>query len=242
MPKRVLAVIFGIVLFLAGASAAVAGGALMLIFGSDSTLSSNGVPLTTRTTALVASMDDIKDARGFAAAVGQPTLRLSVNGTGRDVFIGVGPADAVDKYLAGASIDRVTDLEVDPFKLKTTPRDGSGTPAPPRAQTFWTADASGSNASFNWKISDGSHRLVVMNADASPGVNATGSVGLHVPNLFAIGLGTLIGGVVIGLIGLTLFIIGVRTRQNPPPGPPNAAYPGAPGYPPAAPRDQAAPL
>lgn len=237
MAKRVLAVVFGIILFLVGAGAAVAGGALMVLFGSDNTISSGGAPLSTQTTALVAPMDDIKDTKGFAAAVGQPTLRLSLTSTGGDVFIGVGPAAAVDQYFAGASIDRVTDLEVDPFKLKTVPRDGSATPAAPGVQTFWTVRASGSTAALNWKISDGSYRLVVMNADASTGVNASGSVGLNVPNLFAIGIGTLIGGVVIALIGLALLIIGVRMRPNPPPAMPMAAaYPATPGYPSVAPR------
>ena len=145
MGKRMLVMILGIILFLVGASAAVAGGALMIVFGTDSTLASGPEGLSTQKTALVASMNDIKDTNGVASVVGQPTLRLSVSGSGRDVFIGVGPAAAVDRYLAGSAIDRVTDLEVDPFRLKTVPRDGSATPAAPATQTFWTARSSGAS-------------------------------------------------------------------------------------------------
>jgi hypothetical protein len=227
--------VFGIILFLIGASAALGGGALTVIFGADSTITSGHESLATQKTALVVSMNDIKDTNGFATVVGRPTLKVTVNGAGRDVFVGIGPAAAVDEYLAGTSIDRVTDLEVDPFKLKTSPRDGSATPAPAGAQTFWTARGSGSTASLSWKVSDGSYRLVLMNADAAPGANAAGRVELKVPGLFAIGLSILCGGVVVGLIGLALLIIGVRMRPyGRPPVPAGAGYPGAPGN--AAPR------
>ncbi|MDT4971746.1 MAG: hypothetical protein QOG22_1889 [Pseudonocardiales bacterium] len=229
MAKRMFVMVFGVILFLIGASAAIAGGALMVIFGADSTIASGREPLSTQRTALVVSMNDIKDTNGFATVVGQPTLRLSIDGVGRDLFVGIGSAAAVDQYLAKVSIDRVTDLEVDPFKLKTSPRDGAATPAAPGAQTFWTARGSGSTAELNWKVSDGSYRLVVMNADASPVVNAAGLVELKVPSLFAIGIGILCAGVVVGLVGLALLIIGVRMgpyRQ--PPAPVGAGYPGAP--------------
>lgn len=232
MAKRMLVMVLGIILFLVGASAAVAGGALMLVFGSDSTISSGQEPLTTTTTALVASMNDIKDTNGVASTVGEPTLRLSAVSSTRDVFIGIGPAAAVEQYLAGSSIDRVKDLDVDPFTLKTTLRPGTATPADPAAQTFWTARGVGPNPSLSWKVQDGSHRLVLMNADASPGVTVNGSVQLKVPNLFGIGIGILAGGVVVGLIGVGLLIAGVRMHQYRPPatsaGP---GYPG-PGYPP----------
>ncbi|MGH8859969.1 MAG: hypothetical protein ACRDVG_01835 [Jatrophihabitantaceae bacterium] len=219
MGKRVVVLVLGVIVLLVGAIAAVGGGALMVAFGTDSTLASGQQPLSTQKVALVASMDDIKDTNGVAAVIGRPTLRLSLAGSGHDVFIGIGPAAAVDRYLAGRAIDRVTDLEADPFRLKTVARDGSGTPAAPCTQTFWTVQSRGANASFTWKITDGSYRLVVMNADASPGVDATGSVGLKVPNLFAIGLGVLIGGVVLALVGVALLMLGARMRRHPSPAP-----------------------
>jgi hypothetical protein len=230
MAKRMFVMVVGVILFLIGASAAVAGGALMVIFGADSTIVSGHKPLSTQRTALVVSMNDIKDTKGFATVAGRPTLRLAVDGSGRDLFVGIGSAAAVDQYLARVSIDRVTDFQVDPFKLKTSPRDGSTTPAAPGAQTFWTVRGSGSTAALNWKLSDGSYRLVLMNADASPGVNAAGSVELKVPGLFAIGIGILSAGVVLGLVGLALLIIGVRTQPYGPPGAPiGAGLSGASG-------------
>jgi hypothetical protein len=137
------------------------------------------------------------------------------------VFIGIGPASAVERYLANAPIDRVTDFDVDPFRLTTEPRAGTARPAPPGEQSFWTVRADGTNATVDWKITDGSYRLVVMNADGSPNVAATSAVALTIPHLFGIALGALIGGVVLALVGILLVILGARTRPDraPPRGP-----------------------
>lgn len=79
-------------------------------------------------------------------------------------------------------------------------------------------------------MSDGSYRLVVMNADASPVVNAAGLVELKVPSLFAIGIGILCAGVVVGLVGLALLIIGVRMGPySQPPAPAGAGRRRLPG-------------
>jgi hypothetical protein len=110
------------------------------------------------------------------------------------------------------------------------PRDGSVHSAPPTSQPFWTTRASGTTASFDWKITDGSYRLVVMNADGSATVNTHGRVGLTVPHLFAIGLGILIVGLVIAVIGIGLFILAMRLRRaSRPTAPLTPAYPATSG-------------
>jgi len=217
MAKKVIALVLGALLLIGGAVLAVGGIVLMAAFGRDGTLTSPSERLATPTTALVAALDDIEGTSGVAAGAGTPALRLSVTGSGSAVFVGVGPAAAVDRYLAGSRIDRVTDLEVDPFALKTVRQDGNATPGAPDSQTFWTARASGPVASLNWKITDGSYRLVVMNADARPGVQADGRFTLAIPHLFGIGLGILIGGLILCLIGALLLVLGVRTRSRPAP-------------------------
>ena len=217
MAKRVISIVLGSILLLGGGAVAVGGAALMIVFGSDSTAASGQHRVTSQRVALVSAIDDIQDTHGYASVVGHPTLRLSATRTNRNVFIGVGPAAAVERYLAGAPIDRVTDLEVDPFRLTTRARPGSTTPSAPAAQSFWTTSDSGTSASITWKISDGSYRLVVMNADATPGVAADSDAALTIPHLFAIGLAALIGGAVVAIAGLILIIIGARMRQSRPP-------------------------
>jgi len=215
MINRVLAIAVGLVLALGGAVVAFAGGALMFLLGSDSTLTTGQEQVTTSTSALVTPIDDIAGTRGVTAALGAPVLRVSATGTSRQVFIGVGPAAAVDSYLAGAAIDRVRDLELDPFALRSDRREGSARPGSPEAQTFWLAKGSGTNPSLNWKIRDGSYRLVVMNSDASPGVSIDGRFGLTVPHLFGFGISALVGGAVATFIGVLLFVFGLRTPRRP---------------------------
>lgn len=214
MARRVIVIVLGTVVFLAGAAVAVGGAALMIVFGSDSTAASGQHRVASPRVALVAAMNDIQDTNGFASVVDQPTLRLTATSTNREVFVGIGPAVAVERYLAGASIDRVTDLEVDPFRLTTRARPGSMTPALPAGQSFWTTSPSGRSAGITWKISDGDYRLVIMNADAAPGVAADARAALTIPHLFTIGLVALIGGAVVAIGGLVLIIIGARMRTT----------------------------
>ena len=221
MVKRVVVIVIAALLLVGGGVAAIGGGLLMTLFGSDNTLTSGVHRVSTPTSALVTALDDIKDTNGFGATVDKPTLRISIPSSDRPAFIGIGRAADVDRYLAGAAFDKVTDLEVDPFKLKTVRQNGTVQPTPPAEQTFWVARGSGPNASLNWKISDGTYRLVVMNADATAGVGANGRFGLTIPHLFAIGVGILAAGIVAALIGVALLVIGVRMRprsQIPPAG------------------------
>jgi hypothetical protein len=224
MVKRVIVIVLAVLLCLGGGLLAVAGGALMAVFGSDNTLRSGSHPASTDTSALVTATGDINGANGFATSVDQPTLRVSVTGTGRDVFIGIGPAAAVDQYLAGSAVDKVTDLDVDPFRLRTVRQPGSEPPAPPVEQTFWTARGTGRTASIDWKIHDGSYRLVVMNADASPGVNVDGQFTLAIPHLFAIGMGLLIAGIIGLLAGVVLLIVGIRMTSRRQPSVPGSGF------------------
>lgn len=218
MVKRVVVIVIAVLLLVGGGVAAIGGGLLMTLFGSDNTLTSGVHRVSTTTSALVTALDDIKDTNGFGATVDKPTLRISVASADHPVFIGIGRAADVDRYLAGAAYDKVTDLEVDPFRLKTVRQDGTSRPAPPAEQTFWVARGSGSNASLDWKISDGTYRVVMMNADASTGVGLNGRFGLTIPHLFAFGIGILIAGIVAVLIGITLLVVGVRMRPSSPAG------------------------
>ena len=131
MTKRIVFIVLGTLLIVLGALTAIAGTALLVLFRGSDTLSSGTEHAATQTVALVTRLDDVQGASGPGDTAGTPSITLSETSSGRDVFIGIGPAAAVDRYLAGAPIDRVTDLEVDPFKLKTVLRDGSATPQPP---------------------------------------------------------------------------------------------------------------
>jgi hypothetical protein len=94
----------------------------------------------------------------------------------------------------------VTDLEIDPFRLERKPRSGAAHPAPPRRQEFWVAQGSGPEATLDWKVRDGSYRLVLMNADASRAVRVSGDVALTLPHLSRVAW-VLVGAGVLAMMG-----------------------------------------
>jgi hypothetical protein len=214
MTKRIVVLVISVVLLLVGASVAVAGGALMAVFGSDNTLAAGPERVSTDTSALVVVMDDIHGSNGFATTVDDPTLKITDTSPGRDAFIGIAPKSDVDRYLANVAVDKATDFDVDHFRFKTDRQEGSTRPSSPAAQLLWTARGSGRQATLDWKITDGSYRMVLIYADASPGVAVNGRFALTMPHLFGIGLAILIGGIIAAVIGVVLLIVGIRMRPR----------------------------
>jgi hypothetical protein len=207
----------GAVLLVIGALAAIAGGALMALFGSAGTLSSGLQRVSTPTRALVSPASSIQGTSGAQTVLGSVRLRITATpiAAGRHLFLGIGPANAVDRYLSGASYDVATNVSVAPYHLTVARHRGTGTPAPPEAQSFWVAKASGDHPALTWTVTSGSYRVVAMNTDAAAPVAFNGGLDLTIPHAFAIGIGLLIGGIVLILIAITLLVLGARARPRP---------------------------
>jgi hypothetical protein len=228
MGKKIVVIVISVLLLLLGAGFTAAGGALMALFGSDNTATSGQQHLSTQTAALVATADDINGTNGFATTVNEARLQVTVTNPAREVFVGVGPKAAVEQYLAGVAIENVRDFSLDPFRLRTVVRSGNTQPAAPTNQSFWAAQGSGRQATLDWKITDGSYELVVMNSDATPSVAVDGRFALTIPHLFAIGIAVLVVGILILAGGVVLLVVGIRMHSRP--GPTAAAADaGAPG-------------
>ena len=211
MSKRTALIAAGIILTVGGGVVAAGGGALVAAVGSDSTLTSDHHAITSQTSALVTDEGNINDFD--AGFLGHPGIKLSFSGSDKPVFVGVGPADEVDRFLAGAEVETVTDFDVRPFELTTTVHEGTKPLASPLDQSFWVAQAEGTSAAATtWKIHDGSYRVVVMNVDGSPGIDVDGRFGLHVPRLTAVGRTLLGSGLGVLLIGVAVLILGLRSR------------------------------
>lgn len=226
---RTLPAIGGGMLATVGAVLAIAGGATFAVFGSDGRVATGNHDLSTQTSALVSDVAEIDGMGDLDNAFGDPKLSLGLDTSGgKDVFVGVGPKADVDRYLAGAQIDRVTDVDLDPYNLDRERRDGNATPARPADQTFWTASASGAEtASLKWKVRDGDYRFVVMNADGSRGVSTDGNAGLTVPHLPGIAAATGIAGLLIAAMGVFVLVAVLRDPRDR--GPRNPAVPASPG-------------
>src|SRR2546423_9004262 len=143
-----------------GRVVALGGGGILAIGGSDGTFSSGHRDVSTGTSALVSQVAKINGTADVTSVLGHPRVKISADSVRGDknVFVGVGPKAQVDRYLAGAPIDKGNDFEVDPWSLDKTRRKGTSKPQPPATQSFWVAKSAGSTPPIDRKVRDGNYR------------------------------------------------------------------------------------
>ena len=215
-PKRSTGwIVVGAVIIISGFLTAISGGALLALFGSDRVLSSGQHQVSTPTTALVADLGRITDIDDFQYVTGSPTLHVTAdNNAEGPIFIGIGRADEVDRYLAGVATDRVTDLELSPLELNSVRHAGSGIPRAPAEQNIWVASSTSSDAELSWEIRDGHYEVVMMNADGSANVQAQTRIGVSLQDSTALWSLVIVVGVVIMVIGGVVVIAASRRGSN----------------------------
>jgi hypothetical protein len=217
--SRRAGIIVGCCLLAVGSLVTLSGVVLLVAFGSAAGLHTGPHPLTTSSRALVSSVAEISNAGTSDAVLGRTRIDLSATTRGGDrgAFVGIGPADAVDRYLAGAPIEVVTDFEVAPFRLTTSPRAGSATIGAPGSEDFWVARAEtrSGTAALSWSVRDGDYRMVFMNADGSPVVNVDGQFGIVVPLARPLSLAVLVVGLVLLAGGGLALFLGLRAPTGP---------------------------
>jgi uncharacterized protein DUF4389 len=141
------------------------------------------------------------------------TVRVSVTAVDppAPVFVGVAAANDVDAYLASVSRAVVGNFAEGTIDRSTI---GERAPAAPAAQRFWVASTVGSGTQvLDWKPDQGAWTVVVMNADARPGVSVRAEAGATFPPLGAIATGLLVAGGV-ALIGGALFVLVAVSRSR----------------------------
>jgi len=237
MAKKVILIILGALLTLCGIAGVCGGGALLGVGGSGGQIRSGYHGISTPTTAFVSDPTKVENSSNVRTEGGDTSLLLDGRNSAKPLFIGVGPTSQVDRFLAGSPYESITNVNFSPFRLTSTTVDGGSRPAAPGDQSFWVARATGADPQLRWKIADGDYKVVVMNADASQGLNLQARIGIKAPVLGGVGIGLLIGGIVVALGGIALLIWGIRTRRRNDPqdlvntGGYTPAYPGTGGYP-----------
>jgi hypothetical protein len=220
--KRLTRFLPGATLAVIGSLAAIAGGGLLAAFGTDGRLASGPQLLSTPTSAIVSPIANIKNTSGVANVIGQPTLRISaspVQGTAA-VFIGIGRAADVDRYLAGVATQEVSNLSVEPYSITGTRHGGRASAQPPTTQRFWVAQASSTRAAgINWTVRDGQYRVVIMNANGHGGFATTSAIAITIPNIAHYALAGLFLGLLIAGGGTALLIRATRQPRNGSPSP-----------------------
>jgi Domain of unknown function (DUF4389) len=217
---RVALVVLGSIVALLGAGLLVAGGGLLW---ADQTKRDEAGFLTTPTerfaTSSYAITSETVDLAGAEAEGADWALSEDVLGNVRlrgespegEVFLGIGRAREVERYLRGVEHDEITDLEFDPFTVDYRRITGERPRGAPTGEDFWAASAAGAGVqTLTWEAESGEWSVVVMNADGSAGVAADLSAGAEANFLLWLAIGLLVAGALLLVGGAAMVYFGAR--------------------------------
>jgi len=157
--------------------------------------------------------------------LGTVRIRVTPVSAGRSpLFVGIGRSRDVDRYLAGVKHSVISDF----FGSREEGVGGGTARSDPGAQHFWVASSSGPGArTLKWDPRGGSWSVVVMNANARPGIGVRADLGARMPAVLWIAIGLLIAGLLF-LVGGGLLIVGaIRGGRAGTAGAPVEAPPGS---------------
>jgi hypothetical protein len=167
--------------------------------------------------AIVTEELEVDDVPGWVVdRDGAGKVRLQVSS--RDdapVFVGIARSDDAAAYLGGSEHATLTDVDYSPFRPSYREHEGDRTPAPPAEQGFWETSAHGPGTqTLTWDVDNGSWSIVVMNDDASAGVDAGVRAGVKVPWLAPVGWSAIGGSLLLLAVAGGLIYLGARTPRN----------------------------
>ena len=208
---------FGLVLSLAGlilAGLAAAAGSGLVAQRDGRFLSAptqryavDSYALTTTNLRVVVDEDLPPAGRSVAEAM----VQVTPADPGRPVFVGIAAQSDVAAYLDQVRTSQLTQVRFDPFRPSYRETVGSRTPAPPGQQPFWAVSASGSGTQrIAADLRSGDWVVVVMNADASPGVVADLTVGVRSELLAPVAVSLGAGALLVLTMGVVLLVTGAE--------------------------------
>ena len=238
---RVFGIIVGALIALCGIAPVLAGVGIVgyLKDGTGLEIPIKGFEAPKRAVAIVSPTFSL-DTNDLPSEVSDSAILLTITpppGEG-PLFIGLGPATAVNRYLRRASIARVEQTDegasADGSATAPNPQDAlqEGVPVrlvldpgprtsvpPPATRKFWTRTVTNDSGEITLTAADlqGTDlRVVVMRADGKPGIAADASLRFRIPILVTIGWVSLITGLVTIAIGVGLILLIVLRKQKPP--------------------------
>jgi len=176
---------------------------------SEGFINSKPVGLKTETYAITTPPAEVEIEIPGPIDVGAvATLRISAENRNleKGVFVGLAEVADLDGYLSDVAYDEIVELEAEPFEVTLETHPGVAAPQTPAAQAFWTASTHGIGPqTLTWDVESGDYAVVLMNEDASSGVEVETVVGTRVPVIRPVGTSLLIGGGIVLVFG-TLMI------------------------------------
>jgi Domain of unknown function (DUF4389) len=218
---RITAVVVGSLLLLGGIGTAL--GATAVLTADQAGRDGDGflnTPAHTFTGSGYALVFDPVEVRGEAttvgAVLGDVRVHATGSGPGSGVFVGIGPADAVEGYLATVERERIVGMRAG-GQAEQQRLPGGAPAGPPGRQSFWVASAAGPGPQqLTWAATEGRWAAAVMNADGSRPVVAELSAGATAPGLRWVWTGMYIGAGIGLLAGIALVLIGTLRRRPAP--------------------------
>jgi hypothetical protein len=217
---RITSLVIGSILIL-GSLGSLAGGIAALIFDRTQRDAAGFVTVgpervTTSAFALTTEGSDfIVPEPGWRAAraiVGTVRIRITPAGSSEAVFVGIAEAADVQAYLG--TVERATPIDLGGTNTYRTFA-GVAPDGVPAAQQIWATSASGTGPqTVEWEVQPGSWVAVVMNQNATAGVDVRADVGARVPALAWIAAGLLACGAVALALGIVLVNIPIRKSNK----------------------------
>ena len=218
--RKVLLLVFGVVVLLIAAGLIVVGGALLwansALTDSEGFYTTHTVHLEKESHAIVTEPTHVDLRTGLIWSWGD-LATIKVEGSSDDlakrIFIGVAEESDLEAYLSDVEYDEITNwLGVQ----RTDYRHhwGDSEPAAPTSETFWMESAHGAGTqTLKWELETGHYSLLLMNDDGSAGVDVSVVLGVKIPVLAGIGTGFIIAGPVVLIIGIVMVYLAARRRQ-----------------------------
>ena len=138
---------------------------------------------------------------------GEVRVRVTAASPAQPVFVAIGPAGDVSRYLAGVTYTSVTAFG----DHGATQHQGNAVPAPPPTALAWAVQAQGAGTqTLRWTVRSGDWMVVVMKPDGTPGITVRADEAVSSPVLPALAGGLLAAGIMTGLISAALIVIPAR--------------------------------
>ncbi len=213
---RIVLVVLGSIATLVGAVMLLGGIAAIVVDqtqrDADGFLMSPTTNFSTAGYAVVSETVDVSvDGPDWVADHVVGTIKITSDAP-RPVFVGIAREDDADSYVGSGRRAVVTDLGPGPEYDERT----GGAPATrPGAQTFWAASSTGAGErALTWDLQSGHWVVVLMNADASRGVDADMAIGAELDWLLWAAIGVTIAGALVLALGAVGIATGYRRASR----------------------------
>lgn len=209
---KVLSAFVGVMIVIGSLGLAGAGAVALSVDATDGYLTAGPLRVTTDSAALVGDdldifLDDPVVNRIDLDRIG---TRFDVDSrNGKGVFVGIGPADDVNRFLADV---RHASVEFREDEVVVIGHDGTRRITAPGEEGFWSANTT--DGTLSWDIENGRWALAVMNVDGTPGVDVEISAAARVPFFRPLGVALVVAALLGLAIGITLTYLGVRSTPT----------------------------